>query len=302
MGISDCTAESYVDELKNIRNSGTEDSDIISAIYKALDNLCRSSIAEEIHQGLKSQFEDQALIYVASNEGPSWRKTSQCVWSTAAHLRNMVSLNNDYEEMEDFFVKVIGVRPVTLDMAIDELKQAGSRQPVIVEEVKACLLAVNSLLSSEPDQGQRKHFEKRQKQRQDLEKRNIFPVRYPTGEVQCVSADTEFFLVDREFLQLQFEGRVKFLDFSLEETVRLRHFIEWAQLEDRSISLRVRKVTSVQEAGAQPMPQLDRHFQQRAHALSRYAWLHMKHRESLLNSFTELLNILRAPGRQMQQI
>lgn len=261
--------ENYVDELKHIRDSGTEDSDIISAIYKALDNLCQSSIAELVHRWLKSQFEDQALIYVASNEGPSWRKTSQCVWSTAARLRDMVSLNNDYEEMRDFFVKVLGVRPVTLDMAIDELKQTGSRQSVIVEEVKASLLAVNSLLLSEPDQEQRTNFEKRQRQRQDIKKRNVFPVRYPTGEVQCVSADTEFFLVDRAPLQLQFEGRVKFLDFSLEEIVRLRHFLKWAQLEDRHISLCVRQITSVQEAGAQPMPQLDRHFQQRAHALLR---------------------------------
>ncbi|KAG6355673.1 hypothetical protein INS49_003636 [Diaporthe citri] len=271
LGIFDCTVEIYVEELKSIRNSGSEDSDIITTVYEALDSLWQSSIAKELTRNwLRGQFEDHALIYVVSNEGPSWRKTSQCVWSTAAQLRDMVSLNNDYEELHDFFVDALGVRPVTLNMAIKELKQAGSRRSVAVEEVKATILTVNSLLCSEPnpDQKQRAELEK---QREELAKSKIFPVRHPGGVVQCVAEDTEFFVVDLEPRRSPFENRVKLLDFSLEEAVRLRHFFKWARIEDRYISLRVRQFTSVEEAGAQQMTQLDRQFRYRAHALLRIA-------------------------------
>lgn len=263
MGISDCTKEIYVAELKSIRGSGSEDSDIITAVYDALDSLWNSSVTPETDRDwLRGQFEDDALIYVESNEGPSWRKTTQCVWSTAARLRDMVSLNVEYEDLKDFFVDIIGVKPVTLMMAIDELKDAGRQHPlaVSIEEVKASLLTVNSLLFSESDE----------KPEAQLERYNIFPVRYPGGQVLCVSAETQFFVVDLEHLRSPFENRVKILDFSLEEVVRLRRFLKWARVEDRYISQCVRQMTSVEETGAEPIPQLDRQFRYRAHALLRY--------------------------------
>lgn len=260
LGISDCTVEIYVEELKRIRDSGSEDSDIITTVYKAIDSLWQSDIAKELTRNwLRGQFEDHALIYVVSNEGPSWRTTSQCVWSTAALLRDMVSLHSDYEELHDFFVDALGVRPVTLSMAIDELKEAGGRQSISVEEVKASLLTVNSLLCSESDP-----------QRPELMKSNIFPVRCPGDRVKCVSAQTQFFIVDRESLRSSFEDRVTFLDFSLEEVVQLRPLLSWARLKERYISQCVREFTSIQGSGMHPISKHGHEFRHRAHALLRY--------------------------------
>lgn len=258
--------EIYVEELKSIRDSGSEDSDIITTVYEALDSLLKSSIAKELTRDwLRGQFKDHALIYVVSNEGPSWRTTSQCVWSTAARLRDMVSLNSDYEELHDFFVNALGVRPVTLSMAIDELKEAGGRQPISVEEVKASLLTVNSLLCSESDA-----------QQPEIMESNIFPVRYPESGVRCVSAQTQFFIFDRESLRSSFEDHVKFLDFSLEEIVKLRPFLSWARVEDRYISRCVREFTSIQDSGTHPMSKHGHEFRHRAHALLRYVpYFHM---------------------------
>ncbi|KAL2282176.1 hypothetical protein FJTKL_11005 [Diaporthe vaccinii] len=266
LGLSDCTMEIYVEELKSIRDSGSEDSDIITTVYEALDSLWQSRIAKEITRNwLRGQFEDHALIYVVSDEGPSWRTTSQCVWSTAARLRDMVSLHSDYEELHDFFVDALGVRPVTLSMAIDELKEAGGRQSISVEEVKASLLTVNSLLCSESDP-----------QQPELMDSNIFPVRYPGNRLKCVSAQTQFFIVDRESLRSSFEDRVKFLDFSLEEVVQLRPFLSWARLKERYISQCVREFTSIQGSGMHPISKHGHEFRHRAHALLRIA----KHFES----------------------
>lgn len=261
IGISDCTLEIYVFELKHLQMFGPEDIDHIKIIYKEIHRLWRAGITPEMSQILlRRQFEVYALIYVPSNDGISWRKTSKCVWSTAARLRDMVSLNNEYEDLEDFFVNIIGVKPVTLSMAIDELKEAGSRQSVSVEEVKASLLTVNSLLCSDSDPPQ-----------SGLMDSKIFPVKYPEDGVHCVSVKTHFFIVDREPLRSSFEGRVKFLDFSLEEVVHLHAFLDWAQLDDRYISRCVREFTSVQNSSGQPISHPDRQFRYRAHALLRYA-------------------------------
>ncbi|KAL1870869.1 hypothetical protein Daus18300_004958 [Diaporthe australafricana] len=221
--IADCSLEVYVGELKSLPYSGSEDSGKISTLYKEIDRLSRVEFTQEASRTwLRSQFEDQALIYVSSNEGPSWRKTSQCVWVTAARLRDMVSLNNEYDDLEEFFVDVLGVGPVTLSMAIDELKEVGSRESVSAEEIKASILTVNSLLCSESDSPHPKLLESK-----------IFPVRYPEGGVQYVSAQTQFFIADRKSLRLSFEGQVKFLDFNLEEVVQLHPFFSWIRLEDR---------------------------------------------------------------------
>lgn len=268
LGISNCTEEIYVDELKKIRDSGFEDSDVITEVYKALHSLWKSTTVQGITQDwLKEQFQDHALIYVASNEGPSWRKTSQCVWSTAARLRDMVSLNKEYEELREFFVDVLRVRPVTLKMAIRELKQAGSRQPVAVEEVKVSLLTVNSLLCSEPGQQQQAGIEESQILSVECE---IFPVRFPDGDVQCVSAHTQFFIGDRGSLRSAFEHSVKFLDFNLEEVSQLRPFFKWARLDGRYVTRCVRESTSVQGFGARPILKFGHEIRDRARALLRY--------------------------------
>lgn len=260
LGISDCTLENYIEELKMLKDSGFDDTNDIKILYEEISRLWQKDTTPQVSQEwLRSQFKEHDLIYFPSDDGASWRKASQCVWSTAARLRDKVSLNAEYEDLRDFFVHLLGVKPVTLDMAIDELKEAGSRQSVSVEEVKASLLTVNSLLFTGSDRLQ-----------PELMNRKIFPVRYPGGGVRCVSVQTHFFIVDREPLRSKFEGRVRFLDFSLEEVVQLYPFLNWIQLDDRYISRCVTESTSVPHSSAQPSSHLDHQFRYRAYALLRY--------------------------------
>lgn len=259
LGVSDCDVTHYIDELKSLRESNSQDSDIITRLYEALYSKVKPGRPKKILRLLESQFEEHDLIYVASNDGSPWRKPSGCVWSAAARLRDKVSLTDEYEKLRGLFVDFLGVRPLTLSMAIDELKEAGGRQPVSIEEVKASLQTVNSLLPSEPGM-----------QRPEFSELRVFPVRYPRRTVESVSTQTEFFIADRESLQLQFEGHVKFLDFSLEEVNELRPFLEWAQLGDRYISRCVRESTSVQASDARPIFVHGREIRHKAHAFLRY--------------------------------
>ncbi|KAI1188940.1 hypothetical protein F5B17DRAFT_450976 [Nemania serpens] len=253
-----CTWQDYVEELKALKQNDCNDVDIITGIYEAIDSLKHKDIDSV---AIREAFELDALIYASADGLPPWHKPSQCVWSKAARLRGKVSLNEDYEDLERLFTKVLGVKQVDLMMAIDELKHTGSRPSVMVPEVKQSIWTVNSLLSTEeslPDPS-------------DILNSSIFPVRYPHGEVTCRSFSTDFSIVDREQLRQSFVAKVKFLDFSLEDVVRLRPFLHWAGLQSRYLSRCVKEVTSFTGEGASPILSPDIQIRYRAHPLLRIA-------------------------------
>ncbi|KAK1676481.1 hypothetical protein BDP55DRAFT_727812 [Colletotrichum godetiae] len=220
VGIGDCTSEILVDELKQLKASECCDIERIGNIYHALHKLLQSNTGSE-QSNLKAIFENEALIYVPSDDASSWYKVSQCVWSSAAKLRGRVSLTDDYKDLEEFFVGHLGVRPVDLAMAIDELRQVAVRDSTTVNEIKDFIWIINSLLPS----GNTSPVP------QDILRARIFPVRYPNGRVQVRAYDTAFFIIDRESLGSSFESKVKLFDFKLEQVARLRPYIEWLNIQ-----------------------------------------------------------------------
>lgn len=262
LGIRPCTWEIYVDELNELRRSESEDIDDITSIYKELRTIRWGPTTEGQKEAFRAAFDKDALIFVPSDDGASWHKSSQCVWSTAASLRGKVSLNRDYEGLEDLFVDFLGVKPVDIHMAIEELKEVGSRGgDVLVDEVKDSIWTVNSLLAMEtkpPPPG-------------DILKRRIFPIKHPGGDIQCYSKTTEFFIIDRDPLRRLFESKVKLLDFTLDEVVRLRPLLQWARLEDRYLSVHVKEATIFRGSGARPISSEGRNIRYKAHALLRIA-------------------------------
>ncbi|KAI0508878.1 hypothetical protein F5B22DRAFT_638424 [Xylaria bambusicola] len=259
LGIQEsCTWQDYVEELKALKQNDCNDVDAITGIYEAINALEQRTID---NVAIRQEFEMGALIYASVDDLPPWHTPSQCIWSKAARLRGKVSLNEDYEDLERLFTQVLDVKQVDLMMAIDELKHTGSRPSVMVPDVKELIWTVNSLLSAEsnlPDPSA-------------ILNCSIFPVRYPHGDVTCSSVSTEFFIVDREQLRQNFSTKVKFLDFSLEDVVRLRHFLHWARLQNRYLSECVKEVTSFPGEGASPISSLDVQIRYRAHPLLRIA-------------------------------
>ncbi|KAK1624073.1 hypothetical protein BDP81DRAFT_502426 [Colletotrichum phormii] len=213
---------------------------------------------------LTAQFENEALIYFYSVDEASWFDTSECVWSRATKLRGKVSVADDYEDLEEFFVDYLGVKEVDLSMAIEELEDAASSgSEAVITEIKESIWVVNSLLSSVSIPPSPK----------SLSKSPIFPVRCPDGNVKTESVSTEFCIIDREPLEASFKSKVKLLDFTLKEVAQLRPFIEWIRLQDRFISRCVKEITSFDCGTSTPTPTLnpERQIRNRAHALLRVA-------------------------------
>ncbi|KAI0392222.1 hypothetical protein F5Y17DRAFT_437188 [Xylariaceae sp. FL0594] len=230
----------------------------IRVIYTAINALRRKG---EDSMDIRAAFEEHALVYTEMDGNPTWHKPSQCVWSDAIRLRGAVSLSEEYGDLEDLFLQVLGVAQVNLDMAVAELELAGSRQPVSLQEVKESIWTVNSLLPAEgapPAPVQ-------------VVESSIFPIRYPHGDVACSPRATSFFIVDWAQLKQHFEDRVKMLDFSLEDVSKLRPFLQWAGVQDRYLSRCAREVTAFPGDEGRPELSLSLKIRQRAHPLLRIA-------------------------------
>jgi len=163
-----------------------------------------------------------------------------------------------YKDLKDFFVGILGVQPVDLMMVYDSLLDVSSKNPSI-ERIKDLLWAFNSLLASDdnaPGPGR-------------MLQRRVFPVKTPRGQVTLCSSQTEFFIVDREEPFNIFRNRVQFLDFSLQEVCRLRHFIAWTGLEPRYLSRCVKEVSRVERGIEIPITERNRDLKTKAYGLLR---------------------------------
>ncbi|KAI1262212.1 hypothetical protein F5Y18DRAFT_398949 [Xylariaceae sp. FL1019] len=253
-----CTWKDYVEELENLKGSKCDNIDTIKGIYEALN---ATKTADIDRTALRETFETEALIYASVDDETSWYKPSQCVWSKSARLRGRVSLDEEYEELERFFTRVLGVKQVDLQMAIDELKSTAGRPSSSVLELKESIWTVNSLLTNETSppnpSGVMDSF--------------IFPIRYPSGSVAYGSVNTHFFIVDREQLKDIFQSKVKLLDFSLKEVAHLRPFFDWLCLRDRYLSCCTKEVTSFPGHGATVISSPSLQIRHKAHAFLQIA-------------------------------
>ncbi|KAI8635259.1 hypothetical protein F5Y19DRAFT_5509 [Xylariaceae sp. FL1651] len=254
-----CSWEDYVEELEELKFDECDNIDTITGVYEAIDAIRKADIDEA---ALREKFETEALIYASVDDQTSWYKPSQCVWSKSARLRGRVSLDEEYEKLEGLFTRVLGVKQVDLQMAIDELIHTASRPSISVPEVKESIWTVNSLLVNETNPPSPL----------DTLESSIFPIRYPSGGVTCGPVKTEFFIVDREQIKESFASKVKLLDFSLKEVAQLRPLLYWLGLQDRYLSCCTKEVTSFPGQGATLISTPSLQIRHKAHAFLRIAF------------------------------
>ncbi|KAF4462555.1 hypothetical protein FALBO_10629 [Fusarium albosuccineum] len=261
LGVPDCSWSHYLAEIRELKNSGSEDFDWINDLYLSLDAL-RRSLLETDAMKLKKAFAEEALVYVNIGNTSRWYTASECLWSSATQIRGRVALNDLYPDLEDFFVSFLGVQELTLDMAYDELKEMGARVPSpSITAVKETIWALNSLLVSADDLPDE----------EPIFVGKVFPVKYPNGSVKLQTGRTQFAITDRKALGDIFAPQAKILDFTLDEVRRLRPFLSWAGLEMRYLSSMVREISTVAGGRMDRLHYPDRDIRQKADGLYRIA-------------------------------
>jgi hypothetical protein len=170
----------------------------------------------------------------------------------------MIALNDHYDTLERFFVDLLGVRKLSLQMIFDELKEQGIRVSP-VEDVKRNIWVLNSFLKTE----------KNPPSPQPLLESRIFPIRYPGGDTKLRSSSTNFAVPDRKHLNDLFCENSKLLDFPINDLVQLEPFLKWTRLESRSLSCSVKEIPRLCGDPDRLISDPSRQIGPRAHALLR---------------------------------
>jgi hypothetical protein len=168
-----------------------------------------------------------------------------------------VTLNDHYEELEALFIETLGVQTLTLRMLHNELLQAKPHNTVA--ELKIMIWSFNALLQTD----------KTSLDPELLLKAKVFPVRHPNGDTALSSARTDFAIGDREYLVARFEGKIKILDYTVEEVRHLKPFLEWTKLTTRLLSVTVQESSTVSPGVQQSIGAPKRDLKRKAYALLR---------------------------------
>lgn len=195
---------------------------------------------------------------MVNNGEPGWYKSSECLWSTT-EIRGKVTLNGHYEGLERFFIEDIGVQTLTLQMVYDELLQAGPQ--MTHSEIKAKIWSLNALLQTESES------ESSPVDPDSLMQACVLPIINTDGTKSLVTSSAEFAIADQDYLAVNFQGRIKLLDYSFEDIRHLSAFFKWAKLTHRYLSTAVRKFTSLPGDTMPLTPRRDRDLKRKAHGL-----------------------------------
>jgi hypothetical protein len=103
--------------------------------------------------------------------------------------------------------------------------------------------------------------------KKDLTACKCFPVRLPSGEIQWMSCNSEFGVVDRSEYGRIFKDHASLLDFSIEEVHDASIFLIGMGLEGRYMSKLVQETTEVRDGLFND--HLTRGFRRKAYALCR---------------------------------
>ena len=214
-----------------------------------------------LSRAIRKQFEDSNLVYVHGDEGGRWVKPSQCLWASETRIQGKTILNTFYEDLYKLFVTTLGVDTLNLEIVYNDILKLGSSTSASIEEVKRQIWVFNGFLQACDDSSDI-----------DAEKvRNakIFPVRFPDGNVELRTCAEDFAIVDRVYLGEHFCDKVKTLDFTFDETIKLSNFLVWLGLEPKYMSKLVKEISSIDSSGALPVPPASCAIRTKAHALCR---------------------------------
>ncbi|KAI9372834.1 hypothetical protein BJX61DRAFT_542344 [Aspergillus egyptiacus] len=258
LGIPNAGLDDFLGELVEQTADGPVNFDHIYNLYLEIDRR-REGMDPAVAAGVREKFEQHQLIYYTRGDDGEWHRPSQCLWSTTTDIKGMVALNDVYEDLFSFFVELLGVRTLTLEMVHDKLVEQG-RGPTSVNEVKETIWLLNSYLQGEEEPPSPRK----------LLASKVFPVKYRDGIVRLCSSAVEFSIIDRKHLSHFFSDHVKALDFGLNEVLRLAPFLRWARLEARYLSASVKEI-SAHSGESHRLTSPGRNIAQKAHGLLRIA-------------------------------
>ncbi|KAF2464794.1 uncharacterized protein BDR25DRAFT_380700 [Lindgomyces ingoldianus] len=243
----------YLRDIKDNRAylTSADEQAKIPKIYKMLGKEAVDKI--ESHR-IRLQFEENSLVFDPNKK--CWHCPSSCVWADARiQLPGKLSLASTYEGHLNFFTRVLRIPKSSLAMHIVALTQKvleqADKTTALQEMLNICALNPTS------------------EALESLRNCECLPIKTQSGATEWHDCSTDFAIVDRREYGAMFEGKVRILDFSLEEVHSLQRFLFALGLGTRYISRLVEEKTYVQDNELDP--QLTCDMRKKAYAIYRYA-------------------------------
>ncbi len=154
-------------------------------------------------------------------------------------IGNHVPIAAIYPDLEEFFVKVLGVNTVTPVFMMQQLAKAAKNPAKTVQNIKRLMLAVSELLDvSSKKSDFRNSIE-------ILDECRYLPCRTTAaGSVEFRSRSQAFFIVDNENYANEFGDQLITLDFTYEQLNSLQYLIQLLGLDDHYLARHVESETS----------------------------------------------------------
>ena len=205
----------------------------------------------------REEFEKHCLIYLPGRE-PAWHPPSRCLWTASTEFFDKFAISAIYDDLQDVFVKHLGISRPDMAMYIDELlRLIGCSDEPSVPRVKALIEEINTW---KPDKDSLVA----------LRSSRFLPVRATDGIVKLADLSAVFAIVDRRYYQDLFKTKIPFLDFDLEAVHELAPFIHALGLENRYISMTIHESSKAKDFVIDWG--LTRNMREKAFALFRYAF------------------------------
>jgi hypothetical protein len=165
--------------------------------------------------------------------------------------------NENYDGLETFFLGILGVPQMTVQMFYDKLRDPEAT--LSADEARRDLIEFSALLQGAKDE----------LDPSPVYCNAIFPVRMPDASLRLLSGSDAFAIPDRSTLEADFRDKAKLLAFSMDEVRCLQPFFQWIGLEDRYLSRAVKEISYSDKASARPISHPNRDIRLKAHALLR---------------------------------
>lgn len=198
-------------------------------------------------------FESKGLIYVPSQI--KWYPPSSCIWVKSTRITGKVAIASEFPQLEDFFIRTLGVEQASKSTFIMELETLCRVEPhPFIPRIKELLWEINSWRPSKSDLAALKPL-------------SFLPVKEPEGELCLRKITDTFVLFDRMGHVDIFKAKVANLDFDMEDLRSLRPIISALGLDNRYTSRLVEENSRAQHAILETS--LSRDLQLRAYAIFR---------------------------------
>lgn len=165
-----------------------------------------------------------------------------------------------YPELEEFFVKVLGVSTVTDVFMMKQLAAAAAKPSKNADEIKRLMLSASELLDVNSQSSQFGISI------ETLQQSKYLPCKSPSGHYMFRSLEESFFIVDNKYYAENFGGKLVLLDFTYEQLNSLHELFRILCLDDRYLARHVRRETSAETLTVDNA--LTHQFRQCAYAIS----------------------------------